>query len=159
MTWVKQDGLNQQLTFTEKMPHLFKYLYISKCKTRLSQINISIFLFLSDLSWKLLYSVKSGSTALDAQLQEDIPQATLTQFVTLKVTGSSDKYMSSLVQNPSETYRYYDLFPVYFSGRVSETDYSQIEAGLVTVWNSELQKAVAQSADILRQEEVITGLG
>ena len=63
------------------------------------------------------------------------------------------------MQNPSETYRYYDLFPVYISGRVSETDYSQIEAGLVTVWNSELQKTVAQSADILRQEEVITGLG
>ena len=111
------------------------------------------------LSWELLYSVKSSSSALDAQLEEDIPQATLTKFITLKVTGSSDKYISSLVQNSDDAYRYFDLFPLYISERVSEMDYSKIGTGLVTAWNSVLKKTVAQSADILRQEEVITASG
>ena len=83
----------------------------------------------------------------------------MTQFIKLKVTGTSDLYTSSLVQNPVEAYRYYDLFPVYVSGRVSEADYHQIEAGLVSAWDGVLKNTQAQSAEILRQEEVITALG
>ena len=84
---------------------------------------------------------------------------TLAQFITLKVTGISYKYIDSLVQNTSEACRYTELFALFVDERVSETDYSQIEAGLVTAWNNVLNGTVVQSVDILRQEEVITASG
>ena len=109
--------------------------------------------------WKLLYSVHDGSEDMNAQLDENIPQSTLTQFITVKATGSTDKYSDSFVQNNDNFYRYSDLFSLYISERVSETDYVRLEAGLVNAWNSVLNGSGAQSAEVLRQEEVITASG
>ena len=109
--------------------------------------------------WKLLYSVHAGSNHLDAQLNEDIPELTLTQFITLVATGSSDKYSDSFIVNSNSAYRYAELFSFYVSERVSEGDYGQLESGLVTAWNSFLNGKQAQSIAVLRQEEVVTAEG